>query len=124
MSPSTVEAVNSLPGAGVSVLRMFGALIFVVALFLLGAWFFQNWRRVLAKTGKTSRLQIVEGRSLGNRQALYVVGYDRQRWLIGSTQTGISVIGVLPEAPENAAPSVPTAPPFMTVLHQMLNRKP
>lgn len=120
----SVESLNAPPGPGGSFLRMLGALIFVIALFLFGVWFFQNHTRFLSKSGKTARLQILEGRALGNRQAVYVVGYDRQRWLVGATPTTISLIGTLPEASEDSAPVTPAPPHFMSVLQQVFNRKP
>ena len=43
---------SSLPEVGFSVLRVFGALAFVLALFLGGVWLFRNWQRFIVQKGK------------------------------------------------------------------------
>lgn len=108
---------------GASVVRVIGALIVVLALFFSGVWLFKNSHRVLGRSHSGTRLNVLEIKSLGNRQALLVVGYGRQRMLVGSSPTGISLVSPLPEAAEEefaAAASVS----FGDALHKMLNRNP
>jgi flagellar biogenesis protein FliO len=90
-----------LPDTAPSILRVFGALALVLGLFLGGAWVFRNWQR-LAVRGQGPRLNVLEVRSLGGRQALYVVGYEEQRFLLASVPTGISLLTHLPAAEPTA----------------------
>jgi len=122
---NTVAMTNSLPDVGGSVVRMLAGLAFVVALFFGGVWLFRNWQRV-ARVRSRSRLSIVEARSLGPRQALFVVGYDRQRFLVASSPNGVSLVSALPEATENemAAAETKAAPvSFALLLQNALGRK-
>ncbi|MEW6159434.1 MAG: flagellar biosynthetic protein FliO [Verrucomicrobiota bacterium] len=121
------ENSTGLPNAGASVLRVFGALIFVLALFLGGVWLFRNWQRLSWKQNQAPRLQIVEMKPLGNRQALYVVAYEQQRLLVATSQTGIALLTHLPDGEnvihENKS-AVTNAPiSFAQALQQVLARK-
>src|SRR5262245_54110180 len=73
------------PSMGAAVFRMIGALVFVVALFLGAAWLFRNGYRFKGASATNRKLQVLEAKSLGPRQAIYVVGYEQQRLLIGAT---------------------------------------
>jgi flagellar biogenesis protein FliO len=95
----------SLPDAGPSLLRVLGALALVIGLFLGGAWFFRNGRQLAFRHGRAPRLNVLESRSLGGRHALYVVAYDQERFLLGSTPAGISLLSQLPSAPESESES-------------------
>ena len=120
---NAVPPVTPLPDAGFSVLRVFGALVLVLAIFFAGVWLFKNWQRLAAKqSGHQSRLNILEARPLGNRQVLYVVGYDRQRLLVASSPTGITLVSQLPEADATEATPA-TAPSFAATLSQVLGKK-
>lgn len=100
----------SLPDAGVSVIRLFGALTLVLGLFLGGVWLFKNWQRVTLGRGRSSRLHIIETKALGGKHALYVVGYQQQRLLLASSPSGVSLVSHLPE--EDISPDVsPSLPP-------------
>ena len=93
--------------AGASVLRMTGSFAIVMALLFGGVWLWkrsQNWQR----GGRTSLLQVVETRSLGSRQSLAVVGYDRQRFLISCTPTGVTMLTTLPD--DTSVPASPAEP--------------
>jgi flagellar biogenesis protein FliO len=81
----------------VSILRLLGAFIFVVALFLIGVWVFKNWRGLVFKNVKKSNLKVVEVKHIGNRQALFVVGYNRKRMLLGVTSSTINFLSELPD---------------------------
>jgi len=127
-----------LPDAGFSILRVFGALTLVIALFLAGVWVFRNWHRVSAQRG-AQQLRIIESRSLGGRHALYVVGYQTQRLLVASSPSGVSLVSHLPAAESESGPeglgagpaggvsgkgSGGIGPAFVQVLQQAIQRKP
>jgi flagellar protein FliO/FliZ len=108
---------------GVALFRMIGSLAIVVALFFAGAWVFRNMHRFRAQAGPQRKLQILEARSLGARQAIYVVGFEQQRLLIGSTAQGLTLLTHLPDGvvqPE-AERIVPVS--FGEALMQALGRK-
>lgn len=122
---NVVAITPGLPEVGSSFVRMMAGLAFVLALFFGGVWVFRNWQRV-ARVRNRSRLNVFEARSLGPRQALYVVGYEQQRFLVAATPAGISLVSALPESSAEAAvdttmPSVAT--PFAQILQNVLGRK-
>ncbi len=112
-----------LPDAGVSVLRVLGALILVLAIFFGGVWLFKNSQRALGRSKSASQLHVLEAKSLGNRQTVYVVGYGRQRMLLGSSPTGIALVSQLPEAMESEPVGMPASGMFADTLQKVLNRK-
>ena len=77
-------------------LRVLGAFLLVIALFLGAAWMFKHWQRFAYAQGKNPKLNVLEMRSLGNRHALYVVGYEDQRLLVASSPAGIALLTHLP----------------------------
>jgi flagellar biogenesis protein FliO len=114
------------PEAGMSLLRVTGALALVLGLFLGGAWVFKNWQRLAIQRGQQPRLNILETRSLGSRQAVFVVGYERQRFLVATSPAGVNLLSHLPEAEANeAAAGEKAAGPvsFTQALAQVLKRK-
>lgn len=122
--PLTASDASSLPGAGVSLLRVAGALLLVLALFFAGVWCYRNSHRFAASRGKRLKLSILEVRSLGNRHAIYVVGYDRQRMLLSSSPTGVTLVSHLPEATaeedDGEAAATASVPVFGDVLRRVL----
>ncbi|HMJ92307.1 MAG TPA: flagellar biosynthetic protein FliO [Candidatus Acidoferrum sp.] len=124
---SIAVTATPLPGVGGSFVRMMAGLAFVLALFFGGVWLFKNWQRV-SRVRNHSKLNIFEARSLGPRQALYVVGYNQQRFLVGASPSGIALISALPEAAVADAVSDAVATPngttsFAQVLQSVLGRK-
>jgi flagellar biogenesis protein FliO len=116
---------TSLTDVGPSLLRVFGALALVLAIFLGGVWLFRNWQRLVVQRGRAPRLNVLETRSLGGRHALYVVGYDQERFLIASSPAGVNLVSHLQPAGE-AAPENKDAPPqpsFAQALTQVLKGK-
>lgn len=116
-----------LPDVGLSVLRLFGALAIVLAVFFGGVWLFRNWQRLVVQNGRAPKLNVMEVRPLGNRHALYVVAYEDQRMLLSSGPAGVTFLSHLPPGEAGAAqpeatPNVTTIP-FAQTLHQLLNRK-
>lgn len=93
-----------LPDADFSVIRVFGALTLVIALFLAGVWIFKNWHRVRVG-GRPQNLQVLESRSLGGRHALYVVGYQGQRLLLSASPNGVSLLSHLPNGEAESLPA-------------------
>lgn len=111
------------PELGLSLVRVFGAFFLVIALFLGGVWLFRNWQRFAGQRNGTPKLNVLEVRSLGGRQALYVVGYERERYLLSASPQGVNLVTHLPTG-EEAAPVVAEASPpaleFGRVLSQRL----
>jgi flagellar protein FliO/FliZ len=131
-SATPAPAPASTPGfdAGASFVRVFGALLVVLAIFFGAVWFYRNWQRVVGRSKGGVRLNVMEVRSLGNKQSLVVIGYGPQRMLVGATPSGISMLTHLPaeESSETSgdaeAPALPsTAPSFMEALRQVVARK-
>ena len=125
-SSATTLAAPSLPDAGFTIIRVFGALALVLGLFLGGVWFFRNWQRLAIQRGHVPKLNILETRSLGGRQAIFVVGYNQERFLIASSPTGVNLLSHLPTAAEGQAADAsktPPAPNFAQALTQVLKGK-
>jgi flagellar biogenesis protein FliO len=115
-----------LPDASISLIRVIGALALVIGLFLGGVWMVRNWQRVGGKGGRLAKLNVLETRSLGNRHAIYVVGYDRERFLIASSPGGINLLSHLTASTdeESANPAGSSATPsFAQALTQVLKGK-
>jgi flagellar biogenesis protein FliO len=130
MNPSVTNSLmlhTDLPDVGASALRTFGALAVVLAVFFGGVWIFRNSQRLAWRKTGPPKLAIIESRPLGNRYALYLVGYERERLLIGSSPAGLSLLSHLPPAGEAGLESaVPPAGPaaFAQCLQHILRRKP
>ncbi|HEY5234476.1 MAG TPA: flagellar biosynthetic protein FliO [Verrucomicrobiae bacterium] len=116
----------SLPDASISFIRVLGALALVIGLFLGGVWFFKNWQRFSIQRGRAPKLNVLETRSLGGRHAIYVVGYNHERFLISSSPGGVNFLSHLPSATEgelDATAKNPPAPSFAQALTQVLKGK-
>lgn len=114
------------PDAGISLIRVTGALALVLGLFLGGAWLFKNWQRLAVQRGRQPKLNILETRSLGARQAVFVVAYERQRFLVATSPAGVNLLSHLPdtEATETESVEKPGAPiSFGEALAHVLKRK-
>jgi flagellar protein FliO/FliZ len=114
----------AVPSMGVAVFRMVGSLALVIALFFAGAWIFRNMHRFKATGTNQRKLQVLEGKSLGPRQAVYVVAYEEQRLLIGASAQGLTLLTHLPEGvaqPVSEQRIVPVS--FGEALMQALGRK-
>ncbi|HEV2691644.1 MAG TPA: flagellar biosynthetic protein FliO, partial [Verrucomicrobiae bacterium] len=107
--------------------RVMGSLILVLGLFLGGAWLFKNWQRLALKRGQQPKLNVLESRSLGARQGVCVLGYDKQRFLIATSPAGVTLLSHLPDAEAGdttPATEVPSGPmPFAQALSNVLKRK-
>ena len=117
--------ISSGPDMVGPVLRMAGALVIVIALFLAGVWLFKNWQRLALRRGALPKLNVLEVKSLGQRQAIYVVGYEQQRMLLASSPAGVTLLSHLPEAEEQVDKAAPaTRLSFAEAFQQVLARKP
>jgi flagellar biogenesis protein FliO len=112
-----------------SMIRVMGALGIVFAVFFGGIWLFRNWQRLLVKRGVAPRLNVLEARSIGNRQSILVVAYGEQRLLVGAAPSGLSLLSHLPSeegSPEAvstpASPGRPT-PSFVEAFQKVLSAK-
>lgn len=106
-----------------SVLRLAGAFIFVIALFFVAVWAMRNSQRFLTRKTGAAKLNVLEMRSLGNRNALYVIGYEQQRFLVSSSTTGVQLVAHLPQAEAAADTATPAPVSFGEALTQVLGRK-
>lgn len=123
---NSAAATMALPDAGGSLLRVLGSLALVLGLFLGGVWLFKNWRQLTAQGGRQPRLNILETRSLGARQGVCVIAYEKQRFLVATSPAGISLLSHLPdaEAGEPEAGEKTSAPmPFAQALARVLKGK-
>jgi len=111
-----------LPDTGPSLLRVLGALSLVLGLFLAGAWLVRNGRLANLGRSRSARLRVLESRSLGARQALYVVAYGEEQFLIGSTPAGINLVSHLApsEGEQEPAPAPSLTQSFPLALAQVL----
>ena len=114
---------TAVPSMGVAIFRMVGSLAIVIALFFVGAWLFRNMHRFKNSSVSQRKLQVLEGKSIGPRQAIYVVAYEEQRLLIGSTAQGITLLTHLPEGAPQAAGERIVPVSFGEALMQALGRK-
>jgi flagellar protein FliO/FliZ len=120
---------SAVPSMGAAVFRMVGSLAVVIALFFAAAWLFRNMHRFKGAGTSQRKLQVLEAKSLGPRQAVYVVAYEQQRLLIGASAQGLTLLTHLPEgAPQaqiasqsDAQRIVPVS--FGEALMQALGRK-
>lgn len=100
-APLTAPAGPSLAG---SLLRLLGGLLVVFGIFLGVIWLLKRAPMLARKGGDTRKLNVLEVRTLAPRQALYVIGYQRQRYLLASTPTGVSLLTALPAAESDEMP--------------------
>jgi len=116
-----------LPAAGPSIIRVMGALALVLGIFFGGVWLYRNWQRLTIQRGRAPKLNVLETRPLGGKHALYVIGYDQERFLLSASPNGVSLITHLPAAEKDSAePTDPTtqAPPsFAQALTKVLKGK-
>ncbi len=114
-----------LPDAGVSFLRVMGALALVIGIFLGGVWLFKNWQRIALQSDRAPKLKVLETRSLGGRHAIYVLGYEQERFLISASPSGVTLLSHLPTAAETetAAAGSPSKPTFAQTLGQAQKEK-
>lgn len=121
-----VSLPTSLPDVGLSLLRVLGALAVVLAIFLGAVWLFKNWQRLVVHRGRAPRLNVLEVRSLGARHALYVVGYEQERFLIASSPAGVNLLSHLQSVDPDAGTPAETGvaqPSFAQALVQTLKGK-
>jgi flagellar biosynthetic protein FliO len=76
--------------------QLIGLLLLILGLFAAFAWAVKRWKLLPQLRGGQNRLQIVEVRSLGQRNSLMVVGYGEQRFLLGASNTGLQLLSDLP----------------------------
>jgi flagellar biogenesis protein FliO len=119
-----VSSTSTLPDASGSVVRVMGALILVIGIFFGGVYLFRNWQRLAVQKSGGSKLNLIEVKSLGQRQALYVVGYQQQRMLLASSPAGVTLVSHLPEAEASENTAAPAARmSFAEAFQQVLTRK-
>ena len=105
-----------------SVVRLLGGFALIGALLVAFAWFARKGVLPGLKGGSKARLKVLEARTLGHRQAIYVVGYDKQRLLVASSPAGVQLLTHLPEAEAGELESAP-APSFAEALMQAVGKQ-
>jgi flagellar biogenesis protein FliO len=117
---------SDLPSVGLSAIRALAALALVLAVFFGGLWLFRNGQRIVWRKTGAPKLTILESRSLGNRLAIYVVGYEQQRLLIGSSPAGLNLLSPLPDDKQLPAqtPQPEAVPSFGQQLQRVLAQTP
>ena len=114
---------SALPNVGASICRICGAFAVVVALFLGGVWLFRNWQRLAVQKSGGAKLNLIEVKSLGQRQAIYVVGYQEQRMLLASSPAGVTLLSHLPSAGEKEKTAPPANLSFAEALKHVLSQR-
>ena len=129
-APDPTETATALPSVGPSLLRLLGAFTLVLGAGFTVLWFVRRGVRFGPRSaGANRRLNVLEVRMLGNRQSLFVIGYDNQRMLLASTPTGINFLTNLlslqeEESPQTSPAPVPAfLPSFADALQHALGRK-
>ena len=117
------SAAPAVPDIGFSVLRVFGALALVFALFLGAVYIFRNWQRLTINRGRPAKLNVLEVRPLGQRHAIYVIAYQQQRVLVATSPAGVSLLSHLPDDETPPGPE-PRPPSFAEVWQNLRERKP
>ena len=121
---TNASGVNLAPApVAFSLLRVFGALVLVVALFLGGVWLFRNGQRLAIRQGRAPKLNVLEVKSLGHRHALYVVRYEQQRLLLATSATGVTMLTHLPDSELGDADAMTQPASFGAALVQAVTRK-
>ena len=90
-------------------IQTLGAFVFVISILILGAWLFKRSRFFSLYKGSPSQLQVIESRAIGYRNSVLVVGYDRHRYLLAASATGVSMLATLPDAEPSRAPDADRA---------------
>jgi flagellar biosynthetic protein FliO len=96
-STALASTPDPLPDTGLSVLRVLGSLALVLALFFCGVWVVKNRRRLPGLRCRAPRLNVLEVRSLGNRQSLCLIACEQQRLLLAVSPGGVTLLSHLPE---------------------------
>lgn len=104
-------------------IKLIGSLFIVFGIILAGAWLFRRSKFGLLG-GKGGHLQIIESKPIGTRQALHVVQYGEQRFLIADSPTGVRFLTPLDTPAESAPAQTPSAPnSFAEKLKALLQQK-
>lgn len=108
-----------------SFFRVLGALAIVLGVFFGGVWLFRNWHRTVIAKDQLPKLNILETKGLGQRHAIYVVGYEQQRLLLAASPAGVTMLTTLPPAAVDATVETSAAKTtFSAALRQALQLKP
>jgi flagellar biogenesis protein FliO len=103
---TNVVTAPDLGSAAGSLGRLMGSLALVFAVMLGALWIYRHWQRLLLQRKPETGLRVVDVKSLGQRMAVYVVAYRHQRFLIGGSPNGLSLL-----SPLEAEPSDPSESP-------------
>ncbi len=85
---------NRSPGMGAASLKALGALLLILALILLIAWFVRRYLlRFLPATGTRGEgIQILAVRVLGPKRSVHLLQVEGRKLLIGSSETEVTLL--------------------------------
>lgn len=99
--PATTTAAAAAPGApsmAAASIRMLGGLLVIIGAVMAGGRWLRRSRLLGSWKTPQARLQIVETRSVGQRQALCLVACDQREWLLAVGPAGIQMLAPIPSA--------------------------
>lgn len=94
-----------LGGAVGSFGRLMGNLALVFAVLLGVVWVYRQWQRGLLQRAPATGLRVIDAKNIGQRMALYVVVYRHQRFLVGGSPNGLSLLSCLDPEPLDSEPA-------------------
>ncbi len=99
--PVATTAAAAAPGApsmAAASIRMLGGLLVIIGAVMAGGRWLRRSRLLGSWKTSQARLQIVETRSVGQRQALCLVACDQREWLLAVGPAGIQMLAPIPSA--------------------------
>lgn len=83
---------------GEAILRMVCALSVVLAIAFVAVPYVKRFRGVLGFTsGRSKALHVLEKTSLSQHHAVYVIGHESRRYLIGAGTHGLTLLAEIPK---------------------------
>lgn len=117
------QATVSQPSAvsGSPLLQVSGALVLILAVIFMAAWFAKRLGFGGAHAG-TRGLKVTASTTVGPRERVVVVEVEDARLVLGVTPTQISLLHKLPPAPVDNEEVKEKTPDFQSVMKNLLKR--
>lgn len=80
-------------------LRMFGALVTVLSIFFMGVFLFRKYGGALQNKASQGHLKVLEYRALNQKNSMYVLDYQGEKFLVATCQQGSPVLTPLKGEP-------------------------
>ena len=110
-------------GTGLSALRVFGALLFVLSLFIGSVWVFKRFQNIMIIQGKVRQMHILEVKHLGPKHAIFIVACGKERYLVGTSPQNIAQLAQLPSGETISQETMAPTLSFADTLRNILSRK-